>query len=157
MFLFTVNWGLHQFKLNFSKEVGQACKRTCCLTRVEQNDSFEADELLGFEPQRAETRRGGKQHVEYLGHSLNTIALIPGENWIGFKFHNHIFVMILWPFFHSEYTFVFWGKKPFKKVLQTNTSSISVNKNGRQRKRCPPIGCGINLSFWKRGERHVHH
>lgn len=80
MFLFTLNWGLH-----WSPGSCPRCKRMCCLTRVEQNDGFEADELLGFELQQAEARRGGEQHVEYLGHSFDTVALIPGENGIGFR------------------------------------------------------------------------
>lgn len=74
MFLFTLNWGHHWFPGSCPR-----CKRMCCLTRVEQNDGFEADKLLGFELQHAEARRGGEQHVEYLGHSFDTVALIPGE------------------------------------------------------------------------------
>lgn len=80
MFLFTRNRGLHWFPGSCPH-----CKGVCCLTRVEQNDGFEADELLGFELQHAEARRGGEQHVEYLGHPLDTVALIPGEKGIVFR------------------------------------------------------------------------
>lgn len=80
MFLFRLNWGVH-----WSPGSCPRCKHVCCLTRVEQYDGFEADELLGFELQHAEARRGGEQHVEYLGHSLDTVALIPGGNGIGFR------------------------------------------------------------------------
>lgn len=47
------------------------------LTRVEQNDSFEAHKLLGFEFERAETGGGGQQHVEDLRHSFDTVAFVP--------------------------------------------------------------------------------
>lgn len=49
------------------------------LTRVEQDDSFEADKLLRFEFEHAETGGSCKQHVEDLGHAFNTVALTPGE------------------------------------------------------------------------------
>lgn len=90
MFLFTLNWGLHWILGSCPR-----CKRVCFLTRVEQNDSFEADKLLGFELQHAEARRGGEQHVEYLGHSLDTVTLIPGENGIGFKSIPELFFLMV--------------------------------------------------------------
>lgn len=62
-------------KKKFHKEV----TLTCALTRVEQDDSFETHELLGFELERAEAGRGGQQHVEDLGHAFNTGAFIPGQ------------------------------------------------------------------------------
>lgn len=105
MLLFTLNWGLHRFKLGFFPGSWPHCKCVCCFTRVEQNDSFEADELLGFELQHAEARRGGEQHVEYLGHSLDTVALIPGENGIGFRR-----IPILWGFFYFDFNGVFFTK-----------------------------------------------
>ena len=54
-------------------------KSTCYLTRVEQDDSFEADKLLRFEFEHAETGGGGKQHVEDLRHAFDTVAFAPGK------------------------------------------------------------------------------
>lgn len=53
---------------------------TRCLTRVKQNNSFEADKLLRFEFEHAETGSGGEQHVEDLSHSFDTVAFIPVES-----------------------------------------------------------------------------
>lgn len=62
-------------------ETVKNCKHThthkYCLTRVEQDDSFEADKLLRFEFERAEAGSGGQQHVEDLGHAFHTVAFVP--------------------------------------------------------------------------------
>lgn len=47
------------------------------LTGVEQDDGFKADELLWFQFEHAEPRRGGEQHVEDLRHALDAVALAP--------------------------------------------------------------------------------
>lgn len=52
--------------------------RTCCLTRVQQDDGLEADKLLGFEFEHAETGSGGQQHVEDLRHPFHAVAFVPG-------------------------------------------------------------------------------
>lgn len=75
---------MEMFHKKMTKTVNKADKsythtRTCCLTRVEQDDRFEADKLLGFEFEQAETGSGGQQHVEDLSHTLNTVTLVPKE------------------------------------------------------------------------------
>lgn len=52
---------------------------TRCLTRVEQDDSFEADKLLRFEFEHAEAGGSGQQHVKDLNKAFHTVAFIPGE------------------------------------------------------------------------------
>lgn len=49
------------------------------LTRVEQNDGFQAHKLLGLQLERAEAGGGGQQHVEDLHHPLHAVALVPVE------------------------------------------------------------------------------
>lgn len=125
MFLFTLKWGLQWFPGSCPCR-----KRACCLTRVEQNDSFEADKLLGFELQHAEARRGGEQHVEYLGHSLDTVALIP--------IHMSPQKKSSCPFVKKQ------NKTLFKKHKSGDTKlgpwrSILANNNGGQRRRWRPI------------------
>lgn len=55
------------------------------LTRVEQDDGFKADKLLGFQFEHAEPRRGGEQHVEDLRHTLNAVAFAPATQSLHYK------------------------------------------------------------------------
>lgn len=49
-------------------------------TGVEQDDGFEADELLGLESEHAETGGGGQEHVEDLRHAFHAVAFTPARH-----------------------------------------------------------------------------
>lgn len=60
-------------------------RRGFSLTRVEQDDGFEADKLLGLQFEHAKPRRGGEQHVEDFRHTLDAVAFAPATQSLRYK------------------------------------------------------------------------
>lgn len=115
-----------RFTRRWLKPLTHTLTHTSCLTRVEQDDCFEADELLRSEFEHAEAGSGGQQHVKDLSHAFDTVAFVPGgqREWKQedfFKWHTNKFQYINMKVGESR----FWAAE-HRQRKNNQTASVTV-------------------------------